>query len=342
MVAMGIFDHLEARPGVPLHQLYRERLEYLERADDAGFWCFFKSEHHLTPLDMAPSPGVFLSAVAERTRQIRLGPLVYLLPFYHPLRLLEEIAMLDHLSGGRLEVGVGRGVAPPEHQLWGLDNDEARARCDETLEVLLAGFAGPELTFHGRFWDFEAVPMELTPLQRPHPPLWYPGTLHTAASRGFNTVVGGPPAVVADSVRRYREVYAAAGADARVNPGPAAPIVAATTRICLARTDAEAVARARQAWQPYTRNITKLWHQFGLFELPRDPTVGGDFDRALELSVCVAGSPARLRDWIAELTETSGVEHLIVSMTWGDLDHREAMRSFDLLCEHVVPVASPT
>lgn len=78
----GTFDHMEQRRGVPLHQLYAERLEYLARADPAGFWAHFKSEHHLTPLDAAPCPSVFLAA-AQRTERIRLVPLVYLLPFHH-------------------------------------------------------------------------------------------------------------------------------------------------------------------------------------------------------------------------------------------------------------------
>ncbi len=340
MLRVGMFDHLEARPGAPLHQLYAERLDLLERVDKAGFWCFFKSEHHLTPLDMAPSPAVYLSAVAQRTSQIRFGPLVCLLPFHHPLRLLEEVAMLDHLSGGRLELGVGRGIAPPEHELWGLENENARARSEETLAILLAGFETDTLTYHGQFWDFDGVPVEMRPLQQPHPPLWYPGNIDTAAARGFNTVVGGPPAAVAQSVARYREVYAASG-ETPVNPQQAEPIIAATTRICLAPTDREAQDRARSSWKAYTHNITKLWHQFGLYELPRDPTVGGDFDRAMENSVCVAGSPSRMRDWVDELVETSGVEHLIISMTWGDLDQNDALRTLDLFCEHVMPQAAP-
>ena len=105
-VAFGIFDHLERRD-VPLEQLYEERLQLIEAADRAGIFCYHLAEHHATPLGMSPSPSVFLTAVAMRTRKIHLGPLVCLLPLYHPIRLVEEICMLDQLSGGRLEVGVG-------------------------------------------------------------------------------------------------------------------------------------------------------------------------------------------------------------------------------------------
>lgn len=110
-VAFGLFDWMD-RGTAPWYQLYEERLQLLEAADAAGFFGYHLVEHHATPLGMAPSPALFLTAAAQRTRRIRLGPLVYLLPFYHPLRLIEEVCMLDHLSNGRLELGIGRGSPP--------------------------------------------------------------------------------------------------------------------------------------------------------------------------------------------------------------------------------------
>ena len=117
-VSFGVFDWID-RGSEPVYRLYQERLRLLEAADEAGFFCYHLAEHHATPLGMAPSPALFLSAAAQHTRQIRLGPLVYLLPLYDPLRLIEEVAMLDQLSGGRLELGVGRGVSPYELRNFG-------------------------------------------------------------------------------------------------------------------------------------------------------------------------------------------------------------------------------
>lgn len=113
----GLFDWID-RGTVPLHQLYAERLRLLEAADAAGFFCYHLAEHHATPLGMAPSPALFLTAAAQHTQRIRLGPLVYLLPLYNPLRLIEEVCMLDHLSGGRLELGVGRRAL--HYTNWGI------------------------------------------------------------------------------------------------------------------------------------------------------------------------------------------------------------------------------
>ena len=116
----GVFDHLD-RYDVPLHEYYEARLKLIELYDSAGFYAYHLAEHHGTPLGMAPSPSVFLAAVAQRTKRLRFGPMVYALPLYHPLRLIEEICMLDQMSGGRLLYGVGRGISPVEVGFYGID-----------------------------------------------------------------------------------------------------------------------------------------------------------------------------------------------------------------------------
>ena len=113
---VGLFDHVEHGER-PLAPLFDERLQFAAAADEAGIYCLHVAEHHATPLNMVPVPGVYLGALARATKRMRLGPLVYLLPLYSPLRLIEEICMLDHLSHGRLEIGVGRGVSPFELKL---------------------------------------------------------------------------------------------------------------------------------------------------------------------------------------------------------------------------------
>jgi len=131
--------------------------------DAAGFVGYHLAEHHATPLGMAPSPALFLTAAAQRTRRIRLGPLVYLLPLYHPLRLIEEVCMLDHLSGGRLELGVGRGASPYELGYFGVDAADTRAIFTEALAVLVAGLTQPRLTFEGEHYHITTSPWSCTP-----------------------------------------------------------------------------------------------------------------------------------------------------------------------------------
>src|SRR2546423_9323143 len=112
-IKFGVFDHIERR-GDSLERLYQGRLELLREYDAAGFHAYHVAEHHATPLGMAPSPSIFLAAAAQRTQRLRLGTLVYALPLHHPLRMIEEICMLDHLSRGRLDMGFGRGSSPIE------------------------------------------------------------------------------------------------------------------------------------------------------------------------------------------------------------------------------------
>src|ERR687885_307643 len=157
----GVWDHFEQQDPnvVPLQQQYEERIQYVVEAERLGFGRYHVAEHHLTPLDMAPSPTVFLAAVARHTSRIRLGSMVLCLPLYHPVRLIQEICMLDQLSNGRFEPGVGRGVRDVEHEWFGLDPMEARARYRETLEVLRQALRQGRLDYHGRYYTFDDVPL---------------------------------------------------------------------------------------------------------------------------------------------------------------------------------------
>src|SRR5215831_13738963 len=177
---VGIFDHVEHGQR-PLATLFDERIAFAKAADAAGIYCLHVAEHHATPLNMVPVPGVYLGAVARETKRLRLGPLVYLLPLYSPLRLIEEISILDHLSHGRLEVGIGRGVSPFELKYHKIDHDESRAIFIDAFEAISAGLTTDTLNYSGKYYQFEDVPIALRPLQTPHPAFWY-GSSNTPAT----------------------------------------------------------------------------------------------------------------------------------------------------------------
>ena len=130
----GVFDHMD-RAGDDLGKQFADRLKLIELYEKSGFHAYHLAEHHATPLGMAPSPSVFLAAVAQRTTRLRFGPLVYTLNLYHPLRLIDEICMLDQMSGGRLELGVGRGISPIELKYYGLNPDDTPAMYAEALDL---------------------------------------------------------------------------------------------------------------------------------------------------------------------------------------------------------------
>src|ERR1700690_146890 len=155
---IGLFDHVEFGDR-PMAQLLDERLQYAEAADQAGIYCMHLAEHHATPLNMVPEPGVYMGALARATKRMRLGPLVYLLPLYSPLRLIEEICMLDHLSHGRLDVGVGRGVSPFELKYHKVEHDDSREIFIDAFNCVSAGLVTDTLNYTGKYYTYENVPM---------------------------------------------------------------------------------------------------------------------------------------------------------------------------------------
>ncbi|HEX9869066.1 MAG TPA: LLM class flavin-dependent oxidoreductase [Candidatus Tectomicrobia bacterium] len=371
----GIFDHIEPVPGQALTQIYRERLHLLERYDAAGFYAYHLAEHHTPAVhSLAPSQNVFLAAASQRTRQLRLAPCVYVLPLHHPLRLIEEICMLDHLSDGRLEVGVGRGGVL-EAYFWGSEADVERnhTRYREVLAIIKQGLSHDELTFKGEFYAFDALPMRLRPRQSPYPPMWYMRNVETAAADGMHTVIVGNLDSFEANVKRYRELWNAhQGADGRTVQGME-PKIGLVNHIVLADTDEEAVRIAGPAWAEYVWNLEAPRRleaqQRGLSQFlggnmnPR-PTglpdreadreryrvaehsevrqrrrvapggIGGD-GRGAGFSV-IAGRPDSIRTYMNEYVAT-GANYCVCSFQWGGLTHEQAKRSIDLFVEEIMP-----
>jgi alkanesulfonate monooxygenase SsuD/methylene tetrahydromethanopterin reductase-like flavin-dependent oxidoreductase (luciferase family) len=336
----GVFDWID-RGHTPLQRLYEERLQLLEAADRAGFFAYHLAEHHATPLGMAPSPALFLSAAAQRTRHIRLGPLVYLLPLYHPLRLIEEVCMLDQLSGGRLELGVGRGVTPYELAYFGVDAAGTRPIFDETLAVLVAGLTHERLTFAGQHYQYHDVPMELRPLQQPYPPLWYPThvpeSVRYAARHGYHFVTLGPAGHVRQHVDLYWQTWRAHRHDpGRLNGHVAEPKVGILRQMVVADTDAEALAATRAAHTHWYRSITKLWHEHD----DHLPDSLFSWEVSTQQETILFGSPARVREQLAQLLEVSGCNYVIGAFAWGTLPHAHTLRSLRLFTGEVMPAFS--
>jgi len=344
-LAFGIFDHQEKRRDVMLHQQYEERLSLLVEADQAGFYAYHLAEHHQSPLCMAPSQSLFLAAAAQRTTRLRLGALVYLLPFYHPVRLIEEICMLDHLTGGRLQVGVGRGIAALEHSFWGHAPEEAQARFDESLAILIEGLTHDRLSYEGTYFRFDDLPMELAPLQRPYPPLWYAGNAEYAARHGMHLIGSGGLRRLPETVARYRAVWQEHRGDPeRLNPQVEAPKIGSTRHLLVAETDAEADRIARRAWGAYDRNFPKRGYEgnaettrAGAQRAASGPSLGGDFDLACKVEAAIVGSPETVRAYVTRYAAETGSNYFVASFQWGDLTHAEALRSLRLFALEIMP-----
>src|SRR5437899_1229889 len=195
---------------------------------------------------LPPSPSVFLAAVAQRTKRLRFGALVYVLPAHHPLRLAEEICMLDHLSHGRLEVGIGRGASPHEIDYFGVDSDVAQAIYVEAYQIIMQALTKDEVNSAGKHYRFSKVPIDLKPAQLPHPPLWYavpvPEGAAWPAQNKINIVCAGPVARVREITDRYRAEWAAAG-----HAVEQLPLCGINRFVIAADTDREAMELGRRA-----------------------------------------------------------------------------------------------
>jgi alkanesulfonate monooxygenase SsuD/methylene tetrahydromethanopterin reductase-like flavin-dependent oxidoreductase (luciferase family) len=306
-------------------------------ADEAGFSHWFKSEHHHVPLDIAPSINVFLSAVIQETSNMRISSLVHLLPFYDPMRLYEELCMLDHLSDGRLDVGFGKGISPPEQILWGVPRDEAAARTEEALDYILSAMKlvakeglGCLFSYDGRYWSATEHPLEISPFQQPHPPLWRPGTLATAAQMGVSTIIPGPMNSIPENVEAYRE---------QQNPEPAGghtPILSTLRRIVVAPTEGEAVTIAERAWATFDANLTKLFREYDLWPPTMVPSFLGDTEKAFATESLVAGSPTQVAEYFERFEQESGLTHVTLCPAFGNITTDEARTTLDLLGDVVI------
>jgi alkanesulfonate monooxygenase SsuD/methylene tetrahydromethanopterin reductase-like flavin-dependent oxidoreductase (luciferase family) len=376
-IRFGVFDHIEHLPDVPLNRLFEDRLTTMEVYDEIGIFSYHLAEHHTPAVhSMAPSQNVFLSSAAQRTRRLRFGPCVYVLPLHHPLRLIEEVSMLDHLSQGRLEIGVGRGGVL-EAFFWGQEGDEqANAdRYEDVLGALRAGLANDHLTYKGRFYDFADVPMRLRPLQQPTPPFWYMRNPETAAKGGMNCVVVGSIDSFEANVVRYNRIWR------ETNPGLLTaqgrpPLIGLVVHVLLHEDEQRAIAEAQPAAQAYSwnlgaprrieaerRGLTQFVDAPGTGSMKRAPQpdrhIAPEERRDLDASLAklseeernqrnarrktpggipgfVVGTPETVTPFFDEYMLT-GANYMVLSFQWGNLTHAQAMRSIDLFGKHLMP-----
>src|SRR4051794_3654874 len=339
----GLFDHVEDA-GRPLATLFDERLTFVQAADAAGFYCLHVAEHHATPLNMVPVPGVYLAAVARATRRIRLGPLVYLLPLYSPLRMIEEIAILDHLSHGRLDVGVGRGVSPFELKYHKVEHDQSRDIFVDAFDCISAGLVTESLSYSGPHFTYENVPIALRPLQQPHPPFWY-GSSNTigstwAGERGLHFVTLGPATTAKANIDAFKEALAKRGGPAQPKPEfSGGTAVGVQRHIFLADTDAEAARFAKPAMEHHLANLNWLRTKHGVsgpqsrLNVPR----GANYEECIADGTVIPGTPATVRAEIERQAEQLGINYLLSYLFLGTMSLSDALRSLELFSREVMP-----
>jgi alkanesulfonate monooxygenase SsuD/methylene tetrahydromethanopterin reductase-like flavin-dependent oxidoreductase (luciferase family) len=332
-VQFGVFDHID-RNQLPLSEAYEARLKIIESYERNGFYGYHFAEHHFTPIGIVPSPSVFMGAISQRTKRLRFGPFVYPLPFHNPLRLLEEICMLDQLSGGRIDLGFGRGSVPPEQVLYGLDPAKSQAIYEEGLELILKGFRERTLSFDGQFFQYKDIPQELEPLQKPHPPLWYGlhamASAERAAQKGLHVATNDQIKTAREILDLYRSTWRSLNGDAPY------PMMGLVRMLVVADTDAEARAIANRAYPRWFDSFTLLSRRVG--RMSPVATRAATFDALMEGDgKGVAGSPETVTAFLREHLAYTGATYLVGQFAFGELTLDETLHSIDLFSRKVMP-----
>lgn len=329
----GVFDHMD-ESGDTLHVQYRDRLKIAEACDRAGFYAYHLAEHHGTPHGAAPSPNLFLAAVAGRTTKLRVSPLVMLLNLYHPLRAFEEICMLDQMSGGRVDLGIGRGASPIELAFFGISQEVAQDRYREAAEIVMQAMRTESLSHSGRHFQLENVPITLSPYQRPHPPLWYgttkPDTAAWAADQSMNIACIGSVASIRTITDAYKE---------RWNSKPQSkpmPLLGMVRHIVVAETDGDARTLAEPAYARWYKTLTHL-NRVRALPIPR--TLPESFDHACAEGHAITGSISTVRDALIQQTMEAGATYLMCHIAFGDLPVTATLETVAALKSEIMPAS---
>jgi len=321
-----------------IQQFYQHVLQLMVDAEGLGFdsaWC---NEHHFHPYGgMIPAPPVLLAAVAARTTRLRLGTSVALLPLHHPLHSAEAYAMLDQLSGGRLELGIGRGFMRYDYETYGVPWEEGQARVLESLEVILAAWQHQPFSHRGRFFQLQDVSVWPPPLQQPHPPIWgaavrTPESFAWFGKHGYNlmTVVYIKPlAELAAMIDVYREAAAAAGHD------PAALGVSTHFQVYCCENGDQARRESEQAVRRYIAQSNAARSQGTGSALIRADDF--PFERMIDEARLCVGTPDECAAILARARDTLGLTGVDCTFYFGGLDYARARRSFELFAREVLP-----
>lgn len=324
---IGVFsvvDHYPSELPRSTSEFYEELLEQAQSADALGFDSFWVAEHHFHEYGAIPRPAIWLSAAAQRTRRIRLGTAVVVLPFDQPVRIAEDYAMVDILSGGRLNLGVGSGYLKHEFDGFDLDPGEKRTRFDESLEIILKGWEGEEFAYKGSFFDIPSIKLNVLPIQKPRPPVLIASlrseTAPYVGAQGFPVMLipyatsEGPGDVEKIAVE-YKKAYKQAGHTGE-------PRIVVSLHLHCGETTKYARAEVSESVERYVR--TRLYAKQRSFE------------ELLNKDLVAAGDSAEVTRVIKAYADAGATDFLAIT-NFGGMPHEKVMRSLNRMASDVLP-----
>jgi natural product biosynthesis luciferase-like monooxygenase protein len=345
-VRFGIFSIFDYWPQVKsVSQYFSDILHLAQRAEELGYDSFWISEHHFTNYGgILPRPQILLAALAQRTRTIRLGSAVSLVPFDSPVRLAEDFGLIDVLSGGRLEFGVGRGLFGFEYDGLGVSQDESRARLEEGVKVVRAAWQSEQLTYHGHFTNVDNLAIHPRPLQKPHPPLYVaavsPESYDWAAQEGYSilqVLYFAPLERTAEQVGRYRTLLEQSRHD------PARAVLVAISPTHVATTSERAKCEAAEPLTNYVGMVSALLptetksEQYRAYTKLRPAMQKLTYDVLYSERPTVIGDSDQVIRRIEEMNRAVGIDEFVSFVNFGGMAHELTLKSMELFAERVIP-----
>ena len=321
----GIFNIGDYHPesSKPIPEYYDQILEQVEWAEKLGYDSYWFGEHHFDFFGVVPAPPVMMAAAAKRTRKIRIGVAVALLPYHNPITIAEEYAMVDILSRGRLDFGVGRGT-PPERKGFGVTEDD-RDKVVEALEVVKMAWREGRIAFQGKYYNIPGVSLNVTPMQKPWPPLYFaalsPGSYEVASEKGY-PILGIPYASCKDmadvkqKLSAFKDRLAAHGHD------PKTIDVVECFHTHVAMNEKEADKNGRAGLVPYLTARIAI--------RPRD------YDELYRQRMIMVGDPKHCAEHIEEVRE-AGSNYVIFLMNFATLAQEKILASMEIMAKEVLP-----
>ncbi len=335
----GTFLLLQSPSAESSEAMYARGVEITQAAEELGFGNMWLAEHHFSTYGYLSRPLTYALHLAAKTRRIRVGTAVIVVPLHHPLVIAEDIATVDLLSGGRLDVGLGRGYQRYEFERLGQDLGESRARWEEAVDIILLALAGKTFSYDGTYWKIAETTVFPQGIQKPHPPIWVtaqsPDSIETTVRRGFHLLSGGF-GVPIERLREFRRIF-----DAHIAARPPAQPIRVGTQRPVYVTDSEADARAAAEQARWNMRVTlSLRNSYQRVEEGRAMPVPFDneptTDDLLE-KFAVIGTPDTCIRQLRRLHDAMRIDHFNASFWFGDLGQRQVLRSMRLFAEEVMP-----
>ncbi len=341
----GIFSTVTKADERSVQQLLRENLEQVVYAEELGYDSFWFAEHHFSTYSMIASPNLMVASAAQRTSRIKLGPAVNVLPFHHPLRLAEEGAMLDMMSGGRLQWGIGRGIQPGEFIPWKVDHNESRAMFEEIHEAVIRAWTQPSFSYEGKYVSIPETQLELRPVQDPHPPVWTAGlsepSVRWAARQNYPCM---EVYTLLPIMQQHWEIYKKESAQAghTIDHEGLVP----TRHVYLAATDEQAKAEVLPTLETRWQQLLKLAKpdemakssSYAYLKGTFEAAARGDLGELMDLGMLLIGTPETAIRLIERHQEfLDDLKYMILFFAYGNLSHQQVCNSMRLFAEEVMP-----